>query len=190
MLPNDTASSLDVPGRFLPTDAKKSGRLVDFERGGIAINDASQGHNVQDWKLSVVDNAVTLTPEIGSPTVLFSTAGISELSLAFDQNMRPVVGYIHGGVLKIRWYDGTIPGYRTDVYDEAQNPKLALDDKRTARAAFSDVIVAYIRNTTLYFRQQRDRFENEYTLEENLATNTKLRNIGMSRNWRLQFELG
>lgn len=192
MLPGDgIPSSVDISGRFLKTDARRTGRLEDWERGGVAVNDASQGLDVHDWRINVEPNGdVRLTPDGGAGTVLFSTADISEIALAFDQNMRPAVGYVQDGMLKLRWYDTTVSAYRVVEFFQAKNPKLTLDDKRRSRSGEADIIFAYVRNRALYYRQQRDRFEVEYLLQDNLAPDEKLVNIGMSRNWRLQFQMG
>jgi hypothetical protein len=53
----------------------------------------------------------------------------------------------------------------------------------------TDIILAYIRDNTLYYRQQRDRYGIERTLRTGLFDSVKLRNIGMARNYRLYFEL-
>jgi hypothetical protein len=193
MLPDTgLASSVPVKGRFLSSDHRRIERMVDWERAGVAINDASQGHNVRDWKVHVEPNTndVVLTPEGGEPAVLFNAHDITEIALTFDRNMRPAVAYVQEGVLKLRWYDTTIPAYSVLSFGgEARNPKLTLDDKRRVRSFESDMILAYIRDQALHYRQQRDRFEIEYTLKTGLAPDEELVNIGMSRNWRLQFQM-
>lgn len=189
MLPDNTHSSIAFGANYLAPDDRVTTPLVDWERGGIALNDASQGLLVRNWRcwLNYID--VMLQAEGGSPVLLFQEVGITELAFCFDQNMRYSVAFVQAGVLKLRWYDSSVGAFVTSVFDEAVNPKLALDDKRATQIAQSDMILAYIRGSTLYYRQQRDRFLVERVLRTDLYPNTKLKNIGMSKNLRLQFEL-
>ncbi len=189
MIPEQVGSSLPLSGLYYPPDDNVSTPLVDWERGGIGLNNASQGLMVRNWKCWLQGLDVMLAPEGMGGIVLFQQTNVTELSFCFDQNMRWSVAYIHEGVLKLRWYDSVVSGYVISVFAEAVNPKMALDDKRPSQISNSDMILAYIRGSTLYFRQQRDRFTIEYTLKTDLFPNTKLKNIGMNRNMRMQFEL-
>lgn len=190
MLPGNQKSTIAVPGRYITPDDRVSSRLVDYELGGIALNDPSQGLKVQRWTLTYETNTdVLVTPQSGSPSVLFSTSGITELSLAFDQNMRPHVAYLKEEELHLWWWD-TTEGEMVDTnFGEGRSPRLAMDDKRATQLANSDIIFAYIQGEDLCYRQQRDRFETERVLRSAVSTQTRLKNIGMSRNWRMQFEL-
>ena len=49
----------------------------------------------------------------------------------------------------------------------AVNPRVTLDDKRRGQTSSSDVILAYLRAGSLYYRQQRDRYLTEYLLTAN-----------------------
>jgi hypothetical protein len=191
MLPNNRASTVDISSRFLSTDEKASSRTVDWERGGVAINDASQGLDVQDWKLHLSFNNLILTPsDVGEPTVVYTASGLTDIALAFDLNMRPVLAAAQAGSLWLRWYDSTVSAYRVDTFGVGASPKLALDDRRPSRSGIADVILAYIRDGALYYRQQRDRYLTERMLVDGLDSKLVLKTIGMSRQWRMQFELG
>jgi hypothetical protein len=190
MLPENRKSTVAVPGRFSWPDSEHTSRLIDFEMGGLAVNDPSKGLKVQRWTLSYRSNTdVVLTPQSGDETVLFSTSGILELSLAFDQNMRPHVAYYKDGENFLWWWDSVADGMVTTNFGAGRSPRLAMDDKRGSQLSNSDIIFAYIRSNALYYRQQRDRFQTERLLRDGLTTTTRLRNIGMSQNWRMQFEL-
>jgi hypothetical protein len=120
--------------------------------------------------------------------VLFSSPSIREISLAFDQNMRPAVAYMEGDQAKLWWYDTQVAGeVFTDLPAGSTSPKACLDDKREMETALSDIIVAYIRERGLRFRAQRERFLIEHTLAENL--DATLVRVGMNSKNRLQFEL-
>lgn len=191
MLPDNVESSISFGGIYLPPDERVTTPVVDYELGGVALNDATQGLLVRGWKATLDGYTVKLQAD-GSATVhnLFDDVNITALSLAFDQNMRWSVGYIGDGVLKLNWYDSSINERVTSSFGaDNQYPKMALDDKRHESLLTSDIILAYIRNNTLYYRQQRDRFLTERALRTNLFPGTKLKNIGLNKNLRLQFEL-
>ena len=189
MLPQNRASTLPIPGPSQPGDDARSVLLVDQELGGVAINDASQGLAVQLWTVSYVGVDVILTSQFGSSSVLFSAAGITELALAFDQNMRPTVAYRQTGNVFLRWWDTTEAAYVVTDFGVGVSPRLCIDDRRPSQTGNSDVIFAYIRDEALYYRQQRDRYLVERLLRDELSPSTRLKSVGMNRNWRLQFEL-
>ncbi len=189
MLPDNRVSALTLPGRFHAPDNERTSLLSDPEMGGIALNDPSLGLKVQKWTVSYQGIDVVVTPEVGSPTVLFSTSSITELSLAFDQNMRAVVAYRKDGHLYLWRWDFVAAGYITSDFGVGYSPRLALDDKRVSQFGSSDVIFAYIQGNELKYRQQRDRYLTERVLRSGLDPATRLRTIGMNRNWRFQFEL-
>lgn len=189
MLPDNVASSISFGGIYLPPDERVTSPLVDYESGGIALLDTSQGLFARNWKLMAIGVDVYLQPDGGEPELIFQDGQITEISLTFDQNMRWAVTYISAGVLKLRWFDAQVGQHIVSTFGEAANPKIALDDKRVSQANTSDMILAYLRGTSLYYRQQRDRFAVERLLRSNLFPNTRLKNIGMNKNLRLQFEL-
>ena len=189
MLPLDRSSSISVAGLYLPPDDLNTSPLVDYEIGGVGLLDTSQGLLARNWKCWLQGYEVFVQPEGGVPTFLFSAADVSELSFAFDQNMRWSVAYIQAGVLNLRWFDTAASDHVTSSFGEARNPRVTMDDKRASQLQRSDIVLAYIRGTTVYYRQQRDRFLIERTLRTNIFPNTRLKNIGMNRNLRLQAEL-
>lgn len=190
MLPENRRSTLPIPGRFSAPDNQVTSRLVDYELAGVAVNNASQGLKVQRWTLSYRNNTdIVLTPQSGTESVLFSTSGIDELSLAFDQNMRPHVAFHKEGTITLWWYDSMASQHVFTNFGAGRSPRLTLDDKRPTQLGNSDIIFAYIKGDELCYRQQRDRFQVERVLRDGIVPQTRLKNIGMSRNWRLQFEL-
>lgn len=193
MLPGNTASSLDVPGAYLPPDALASSTVIDFERGGVAIGDASLGLDYQDWRGEVIvaTGQVRIYPVGGVASVYFTESGISEFSFTFDQSMRPVLGYVADGVTRLRWFDSLAGAFVITNFPNTRSPRLALDDKRPMEIANSDVIFGYIRDDgALCYRQQRDRYATEYVLRTGIDPSQRLINIGMSSALRLQFEIG
>lgn len=191
-LPQNTRSTVAVSGLYLPPDDALTSPLLDYEIGGVAINDASQGMLVRTWRglFDKQDGWLYLQADNETPVQWIQDFAITEFSFTFDQNMRPAVGYVSGGEMRLRWFDTTINNYRTDTFGTARNPRLALDDKRPLLlAGSSDIIFAYIRGDSLYYRQQRDRFNTERFLRSGIEADIRLKNIGMTRNLRMQFEL-
>lgn len=189
-LPDGVPSTLPVPGAILDPDGLGSVGAEDWEKGGVAVQDASQGLMSHTWRIYVSALDVMLQRNGEAATVLFQQSGIIEIALAFDQNMRPVVAYrTSNNFTFLRWYDSAAQVYTTDTFSDIRNARLTLDDKRAASTDFSDVIFAYLRGTSLCYRQQRDRYTVEYVLSAGLPSNTKLRSVGMADNLRLQFEL-
>lgn len=192
MLPQNTVSSVAVSSAFLSPDISAPNPLLDYERGGIALNDPSQGLNVQDWTCFIAANGtdVQIRPGAAAPITIFSQGGIEELSFAFDQNMRVFIAYRVGDVSYLRWFDSVPQTYVTTSYAATRNPKLSLDDKRTTQIALnSDIIFAYMRGNTVYYRQQRERFQTERIVRSGVPDGLGLVRIGMGVNLRFQFEI-
>jgi hypothetical protein len=69
-----------------------------------------------------------------------------------------------------------------------------MDDNRTIEVThgYSDVIMAYVANNNLCFRQERDRYTIEYVLHADinlLLANAVVWKIGMNYKNRLQLQL-
>lgn len=190
MLPNNVESMIPVPGVYLPPDDEVTSTTIDYELGGVAINDATQGLNIFRWQIRIAGSEAKIQREGQAETTLFSASDMREIGLAFDQNMRPHVVYKAGnGNMLLRWFDSTLQQYVTTDFGPARTPRIALDDKRVGASSTSDVVLAYLRGSSLFYRLQRDRFGVERTLRAGLSEETRLRSIGMARNLRMNFEL-
>ena len=191
MLPENTLSTTPVPGNYVNPEYQRSSYLVDHEMGGIAIGNSTAGMSYQQWTLSYTDDAkLLLTPHTtGSPTVLFTRPGISDLALAFDQNMRPAVAYRHNERLSLWWYDTVSAAYVTSNFGEGLSPRLTLDNKRPTGDGTNDILFAYIQGGKIKYRQQRDRFNTERELSDHVYPNTRIRAFGMTDKLRIQIEL-
>lgn len=191
-LPGNDLSSVPVGSPLLaPDELERLSLLEDFERGGVALNDPTQGLNVRDWRAWSDGEGVWVAslPAGGSaPTLLFTGSGITEVSLAFDQNMQATVAYVEGGTVKLRWFDTTINAMTVTSFPGAVGPMLTLDDKRPVASATNDVIFAYVRAGNAYYRQQRDRYAVEYLLGSAFGA-VRILQLGMGTNGRLQFKM-
>jgi len=192
-LPGDALDPIGIAVDLLPPDDEGRPSLVeDYELGGIALNDPSQGLMVQDWRARLVGDDVRVGPEpYSSETTVITDTDITEVSLAFDQNMRPTIGYMADGVTKLYWYDTVPEEHVTTVFNaEDRSPFVTMDDKRAPASLINsnDVLFFYIRGTTLYYRQQRDRFQTERSLAT-VGADQRIVKCGMSRALRVQVHL-
>lgn len=185
-LPQNQLSAVPVPAAYLrPDDHARVNPLYDYERGGVALNDASQGINGWDWKAWVEEDDILLArAPYDSPTTLITAAGTTWISLAFDQNMRPALAYMQAGVCKLYWYDTTIPGPTTTTFANCTSPMLCMDDKRQGADPWNDILFVYVRAGSIRYRQQRDRYNTERTL---VAVDPgHIVQVGMAQNLRVQ----
>lgn len=192
MLPENRASTVAIASEYTPPDDQVASPLIDFERGGVALNDSSLGLNYQNWRCFVAANGVDVQVQAGvsAPVTIFQQADIETLTFTFDQNMRVCVAYQIGVSTYLRWYDSVPQQYVTTVFSGLRDPRLTLDDKRSTQLALnSDIIFAYIKGSDLCYRQQRERFNVERVVRTGLPSSLGLKNVGMGRNLRLQFEI-
>jgi hypothetical protein len=188
LIPEQRLSSSVMDADFLPPDDLAYAALTSYEMGGTDLNDADEGLMVKVWTLTYVTPDVILTAPGAGPYTLFSYTGITSVSLAFDQNMRPCVAYVKSGVSWLYWYDSLAAGFtHTQLEAGILDPHVCMDDKRANQILANDIILAYTKDNNLYFRAQRDRFGVEYLLRS--GVNATLKKVGMNRVNRLQFQL-
>lgn len=195
---------MSIPGNLLTDDRPESPLLTpdnlervdprrDWERGGVALSDPTQGLNVRNWTAWTDGIAIFVAPyPEQTPAVQVQTGvDITEVSLAFDQNMQPNVVYVDDGLCKLWWYDSTIPGMTTTSFPGYRTPMLTLDDKRdrATNNGQNDIIFAYVRDGLLCWRQQRDRYTIERVLGALPNAATRIVGMGMAENNRLQIRL-
>lgn len=196
-LPDNVLSTEPVPSPFAGARAKFfNNGIEDYMDGGVALNDTSQGLNYQIWKAEIHHDAggdeIVLSATAVKPfTIITGTAGktITEVSLAFNQNMSPVIAFVEDGLAKLYWYDTLISDMTITDFAGMYNPRVALDDIRPTQSAICDVIFAYLKTADkkLYYRQQRDRFQTERKLHDR-EWDALLR-IGMGKHYRFQFQV-
>lgn len=190
-LPDGVLSTVPVVSPLLSPDGyERLDFREDFERGGVALNDPTQGLDVFDWRCWTDGDTVWVAryPASGAAAVVYEGERITEVALAFDQNMRPTVALVEAGVVKLRWYDSLIEGMATTSFPGARGPMLTLDDKRVFASQTNDIIFAYVRDGNAYYRQQRDRFGVEYLLGGTFGA-ARITQLGMGSNNRLQFKM-
>jgi len=197
MLPLNELADPSYPSSFkypvksiLPDDI-----LQDWEMAGVAIGDTSQGMHYQLWHVMLEIDPDTTMGYIyleapNTPRYLLMTGlGISEISLAFDQNMHLFLAYKQAGACVIYWWDPTLGAMTTTNLGEGiSDPRCSLDDNRNTDVPGSDIILGYIKDNKLYHRRQRDRYLTEFLLKDPVPENLVC--VGMGVDWRFQFGLG
>lgn len=162
----------------------------DFEFGGIALNDASQGLDVQVWRCFIVnDQDIYVEAPLVAPTLVLSVPGITEISFCFDQAMHIFIAYVANDVAKFYWFDSTVSGFVTTTIPGGVSPRCVLDDHRPLQSTNADIILGYISNGALCFRAQRDRYGIEYVLYSPVG-DVRLVQMSMNRKNRMQFQIG
>lgn len=163
----------------------------DYELGGVAIQDPSQGLQVRVWRAYIVQAKYIY---IDSPGVAHTawyeseTNSLTEVSLSFDQNMRPVLAFVENFEAKFQWYDTvTETQIITNLGSNVISPRVSLDEKRQFFGQVSDVLLCYIRDGNLCLRQQRDRYGVEYIIAP-APEGYYIHKVGMSTGLRFQWE--
>lgn len=189
MLPGDLVVG-GPSGPYLPPDNLSYSRLLDFESGGAALGDASQGLTGYVWEVSVAGDDIRIRRGTDAYTPLFSMAHTYELALAFDQNMRPVVAVAtRNKDLHLYWYDPVAAAHVLTSLGHGRSPRLTLDDKRPGADPYNDVILGYVSGKVVKYRQQRDRFATEYSVVSGIPGHARLHQLGMGTNLRVQFKV-
>ena len=161
-----------------------------WEQGGVGLSDTSQGLVSHTWRAWTDSKDIYIQrSDLAKDTAktLLAAPNITELDLTFDQNMRPVLTYVSGGIAKLYWYDTVSQSQVITDFPNVQNPRVSLDDKRSFNTPNSDVIFAYINNDRLCCRYQRERYGTEHVLHQ-LPPNAKLGKIGMGTTNRFLFD--
>lgn len=172
---------------FLRPYNRHKTNLTDYARGGVALLDASKGLDVKDWFCEANDNGVFLSAS-GSQMLKIETlpGKITWISLAFDQNMHYNLAYsLLGAGAFFYWYDAERQSYVTDSLGNIKTPIARMDDVRRYAIGSNDIVLSYIRGTSLCVRIQRDRYKQEYVLASN-AGNSILQ-CGMNKVMRFQW---
>lgn len=191
-LPENRASNEPIISELLVPDNKLYNPYVVFERGGVDIQDPSEGLSSYEWRARLVNNTIKLEQDplryydylTGLPDNILS------IDFTFDQNMNPVVTWELEDVSFLYWFDPVLSSYVTSEFTGIRCPRLSLDDKRIEYVETSDVIFAYItEDNRLAYRQQRDRFQIEIGLSAGIPEHLTLEKVGMQNNHRLLFKI-
>ncbi|WP_345842593.1 hypothetical protein [Shewanella algae] len=118
------------------------------------------------WLFELVGTSLNVYKMVnGDPVFEEELAIISsatELSATFDQNGSPVIFNSDGMELELHWYDPVSAGYTSSSLGSGGYPFATFDMRYAVNSASSDVIIFYLRDGNIYYRQQRDRYDVEY----------------------------
>lgn len=182
-------STIQSASAFVDAKANAVSPLVDYETGGVALQDPSEGLMVQTWTARTDGTDITIEADNSPAQVIYSGTSITEVSLAFDSNMNYFVAFVENGQAKFKWYDSTISDFMvTNLGATDTNPRCTLDDKRDFNNTGRSIILAYLRNDNLYARYQNDRYDTEYDLGA-VTAGKKLAKIGMGSGLRINYLL-
>lgn len=204
MIPsNPLIYSIDLTNKFLvaplqaPDNRSVTSELIDYELGGIALQDTAGGLRYQVWRgwWDEIDSTAYLAPDddSSSPIAIFVQPGVVEFTFTFDQNMRwSAATRTADDTLHHRWYDSAVEAYVTTTYPGVTSVRLALDDKRDTQVQLGapDMILTYVRSNQVRWRIQRDRFLTEYSHSLAISDQHRITHFGMNKLNRLQWRIG
>lgn len=176
------STTLQQSDWLYPDNLTRPTPTTDYEAGPIALNDPSSGLDYQNWILtwdSPTGNFTVTPVTIGSPSIIINASSVTEASFCFDQNAHVNIAYVASGQAYLYWYDSNVADWVTTVLDASVvSTMLSLDDKRTTQTNSSDMILWYTRDMgdstyDLFTREQRDRFETEYLMAEDIPAFVK-----------------
>lgn len=188
MIPDNLpATDIYTPSSFSTGAFNDITDTRDSELGGVGIQDTSEGRLFQFWNAEIVNDSQDII--IYAPNtpafVKYSGQEITEVSLSFDQLMRPTLSFVEQGVPKLLWFDSLAGQEVVDDYPtDYKNPRVSLDDP-IGESADSDILFFYMRGQDIFYRQQRDRYTIEYTYAQNVGLR-RLHKIGMTSGRRFQ----
>lgn len=167
--------------------------LVDYERGGVAVGNVSEGLRGYSWaaRYDEPTSQVLLYREDkgeDSAVVLVTRPNITRLALSFDQNMRPVLAWVDSTGCFLWYFMPSSSGFGQVQIPGAGYPCVTLDERRPELISDSDVLLAYTRDGNLYCRAQREAYNVEHLLYSGVPSPDLLA-FGMSKQLRLQWRL-
>ncbi len=154
--------------------------------GGTAIGDGAAGRQVKNWTATFTGSAIEVAAVGDAPSFTLAVTDVQSVSLAFDNNMGVVLAWMTTGGANLYYFNTVTSSYTTEFFSGVTSCRVVVDDAREFNTANSDVIFGYTKAGSLYWRQQRDR----YQIERLIGTTTKkLKRMGPNTLNRLQFEL-
>lgn len=161
-------------------------------RGGVDINDSSLGLNVKQWLCYYENNNIYLTNNDYTLPLLIleNISNLTSISACFDQNMQIQIAYLLNNTGYLYWFDPSLNSYTTILLSTNLNSLLIiLDDIRDFNLANSNCTLGYVFNNTLILRYQSERYTIEHVFKSNLPNKVKLKAMGLTDKFRIQFKL-
>ena len=190
MIPYNEFIVIDGYKRLTSPESSKITGLYDYDTGGIAVGDASEGLDSYNWELTVSGSIARLNKFGGIAISVFTFPSVPiDVAFCFDQSMHPVIAWQDSNdTVYLRRFNAATSSFITDVIGSGKCPRLVLDIKDLAIINESDVILTYIADNTLYYRIQREGYSIPHSIVSNLNPLQRLARIGVS-GFRLQLVL-
>ena len=193
----DVVTSRLLSPFLYPDNVSTDNELEDYEMGGIALQDPSQGLQYQVWKgfWDPLTTTAYLEPaDTSIPIPIFTESDVVEFCFTFDQNMRWAAAIrTSANLLKFRWYDTAAAAYVTTDISNVRSVRLTLDDKRLLQTQFGNTDIIITTLTTggvLGWSLQRERFINWYNYAgRTFPSRARITHFGMSQTLRLQWRI-
>lgn len=190
-IPHNQFTLTPVLSAFLPPLTDPYDPLTMRATGGVAINNGSQGREVQFWTVSY-DGTNILVSDAGEVVrFVLAVADVLAVSLAFDSNMAVALGYMTVAGGHLYFYNGLHNAYETIDFPTATSCRVAVDKTTRFFEAQSDVVFAYVASgSTVHYRYQRDRYLVEYDVDPQptITVDNPLIRLGPTLGNRLEFE--
>ena len=187
MIPLNTFTPTPIISNFQAPYDLPYNPLSQDVLGGIAIGNPSQGRQYKIWTVSYNGAAIDVKPVDGPIAFSLLAANVETVSLAFDNNMGLVIAWkLTTGGANLYYFDTLTSQYITRFFAGVLSCRVVVDDARDFYTASSDVIFGYTLGGNLYWRQQRDRYDNQYLVG---PTTKFLRKMAPNVGNRLQFQL-
>lgn len=172
MMPDNALSQVSIRYLWYGPPQDDPDALVDYDLGGVALNNTSKGLMYQVWTYEAVGSSAFVSASNTAGRILLFTVStdIEQIRGTFDQNMNPMVAYKQSGQWHYWWFD-TISGTMvvSDLPVGVDSVVVTLDDKRQLEATGSDVLLFYTLNNNLYHRRQRDRYTTDFLLRAGIG---------------------
>lgn len=185
MIPDNTITSAPIISNFAYLEGQPYKPLYQQVMGGVALNNPTLGRLVQTWSVEYISGAIEIRSSDGTLVFSMTQPNVQTISLAFDNNMSPVLAWVTTGGANLYYYDTITASYITRFFAGVDSCRVAVDDPRDFYNTKSDVIFGYTLFGVVYWRQQRDRYEIGRTVG---ATGQPLIRMGPSLGNRLQFQ--
>lgn len=179
------------PGEYINKVKGLVDYVVGYEMGSLELFNPAGGLLQQLWTVDTDGSGIYLSAPNHARQLVLQAPEVTQVDLAFDQNMYPFIAFVSLGVTKFYWYDSQTSQFEITTLDGiVKTPRCTLDDKRKEGISNSDIVLLYIDAIAgqLAYRLQRER----YATQHNLMSVDKydvVRCVNFAANLRLQMTL-
>lgn len=159
-----------------------------FWQGAKLISENSDGtYSFSLWDAELLtSNEITLISEDGEQMTypIANSASVEHFCFSWDFGGRMYTGVsrLQNGLHKIYWtYYDSITGKDELLVIDGKSAQCAIDARRFRQSPPIDMTLAYIRDSSLYVRYQRERFAVEHRVT-GVPSDAVLRAVGVANN--------